>query len=243
MNNRRVMLIEDNEKLNIVNTRALKAEGYQVQVAACLKDARDLLKVNDPEVILLDIMLPDGDGLVFCDEIRSRTKAHIILLTAKREHETLIQGFSLGADDYIKKPYKLDELLGRVASAMRRHEMNKNEQYVFMGNLTLDTIAMEGMVDGKPLGLAPKEFALLQMFIRNEDVILEPEYLYNKVWLAPLNGDKAALKIAVSKLRRKLARADCKIDAVREQGYVFVRHGVDYAGAIINLDKPCTYRE
>ena len=105
MSQKRIVLIEDNEKLNIVNTRALLAEGYQVQVATNLKDARDLLSSIDPEVILLDIMLPDGDGLVFCDEIRSRTKAHIILLTAKREHETLIQGFSLGADDYIKKPY------------------------------------------------------------------------------------------------------------------------------------------
>ena len=223
MSGRRVVLIEDNEKLNIVNTRALLAEGYQVQVATNLKDARDFLSVADPEVILLDIMLPDGDGIVFCDEIRSRTKAHIILLTAKREHETLIQGFSLGADDYIKKPYKLDELLGRVASAMRRHEMNKNEQYVFIGNLTLDTIAMEAMVNGEPLGLAPKEFALLQMFTRNEGRLLEPEYLYNKVWLAPLNGDKAALKLAVSKLRRKLSPTGFTIEAMREQGYVFLR--------------------
>ena len=219
----RVILIEDNEKLNIVNARALLAEGYHVQVATNLKEARDFLSIADPEVILLDIMLPDGDGIVFCDEIRSRTKAHIILLTAKREHETLIQGFSLGADDYIKKPYKLDELLSRVASAMRRHEINMNEQYVFMGNLTLDIIAMDAMVNGKILGLAPKEFALLQMFIRNEGKLLESEYLYHKVWMAPLNGDKAALKIAVSKLRRKLAQTNCTIDAVREQGYVFVR--------------------
>ena len=224
MSQRRVMLIEDNEKLNNVNTRALTAAGYQVQVAATLCYARELLSVNEPEVILLDIMLPDGNGIIFCDEIRSRTKAHIILLTAKREHETLIQGFSLGADDYIKKPYKLDELLSRVASAMRRHEMSKSEQYVSLGNLTLDTIAMEALVDGEPLGLAPKEFALLQMFVRNEGELLESEHLFNKVWMAPLNGDKAALKIAVSKLRRKLSKTDCTICAVREQGYVFVHN-------------------
>ena len=101
--------------------------------------------------------------------------------------------------------------------------MKKNEQYVYMGNLVLDTIAMEAMVNGEPLGLAPKQFALLQMFIRNEGKLLEPEYLYGKVWLAPLNGDKAALKITVSKLRRKLANADYTIEAVREQGYVFLR--------------------
>ena len=221
MSQRKVVLVEDNEKLNIVNSRALLAEGYKVQVATNLKDARELISVADPEVILLDIMLPDGDGILFCDEIRSRTNAHIILLTAKREHETLIQGFSLGADDYVKKPYKLDELLGRVASAMRRHAMSENEQYVFMGNLTLDTIAMDAVVNGEILGLAPKEFALLQMFIKNEGVLLEPDYLYNKVWMAPLNGDKVALKIAVSKLRRKLAQASCTIEAVREKGYVF----------------------
>ena len=219
---KRIMLIEDNEKLNIVNTRALKTAGYEVLVSTNLKDARDMLKETDPQVILLDIMLPDGDGLVFCDEIRSQTKAHIILLTSKREHETLIQGFSLGADDYIKKPYKLDELLSRVASAMRR-QTEVHSESVSLGSLTLDMIAMEGFVKGKPLGLSPKEFALLQMFVRNEGVLLESEYLYNKVWMAPLNGDKAALKIAVSKLRRKLAQTDCTIEAVREQGYIFTQ--------------------
>ena len=220
----KVMLIEDNEKLNDVNTRALKTEGYQVQVATNLKDARNLLAKNEPEVILLDIMLPDGDGLVFCDEIRGQTKAHIIFLTSNREHETLLHGFSLGGDDYIKKPYKLDELLGRVASAMRRQTMAHSEQYISLGNLTLDTVAMEGLAKGKPLDLSPKEFALLQMFIRNEGILLESEYLYNKVWLAPLNGDKAALKIAISRLRRKLAKEGCTIEAVREQGYVFLRN-------------------
>ena len=224
MSQRRVILIEDNEKLNIVNSRALTAEGYLVQAVTNLNDARTLLSVADPEVILLDIMLPDGDGLVFCDEIRNRTKAHIILLTAKREHETLIQGFSLGADDYIKKPYKLDELLSRVASAMRRQTMANSEQYVSLGNLTLDIIAMEGLVNGRPLGLSPKEFALLQMFVRHEGVPLEVEHLYSKVWMAPLNGDKMALKIAVSKLRRKLEPAGYSIKAIREQGYVFLRH-------------------
>ena len=101
--------------------------------------------------------------------------------------------------------------------------MNKNEQYVFMGNLTLDIIAMDAIVNGEILGLAPKEFALLQMFIRNEGKLLDPDYLYNKVWKAPLNGDKAALKIAVSKLRRKLSPTGFTIEAVREQGYVFLR--------------------
>ena len=100
--------------------------------------------------------------------------------------------------------------------------MARSEQYLSLGSLTLDTIAMEGMVDGEPLGLAPKEFALLQMFIRNEGVLLESEYLYNKVWMAPLNGDKSALKIAVSKLRRKLAKGDFTIEAIRDQGYVFL---------------------
>ena len=218
----KIMLIEDNEKLNTVNTRALEAEGYQVLVAATLKQARLLLEKTDPDVILLDIMLPDGDGLVFCDEIRNLTKAHIIFLTSRREHETLLQGFSLGADDFIKKPYKLDELLSRVASAIRRRTRTQSEQYIFIGNLTLDTIAMEGMFRGEPLGLSPKEFALLMMFVRNEGELLESEELYNKVWRAPLNDDKTALKIAISKLRRKLAPSGCKIEAVREQGYIFL---------------------
>ena len=217
-----IMLIEDNEKLNMVNTRALESEGYQVQTATTLRAARELLSKTDPEVIILDIMLPDGDGLVFCDEIRSQTKAHIIFLTAMREHETLLQGFSLGGGDFIKKPYKLDELLSRVASAIRRVRMHGPGQYITKGRLVLDTFAMEGLADGKPLGLSPKEYALLLMFVINDGEVMTPEHLYEKVWMAPLNENKTALKLVVSKLRHKLAPTGCTIEAVREKGYVFL---------------------
>ena len=219
-----ILMIEDNEKLSALNCRAFESEGYRVLAVSTLKAAREHLSQTEPDVILLDIMLPDGDGLIFCDEIREQTKAHIILLTAKREHETLLQGFSIGCDDFVRKPFKLDELLSRVASAVRRKRMyTLTEQFITKGRLTINTIAMECTIDGVSIKLTPKEYALLLLFVKNEDNIMNADYLYESVWGAPLINSKTALKIAVSKLRRKLEPTGYTINAVRDKGYVFLQ--------------------
>ena len=222
-----VLLVEDNEKLNIANARALKLSGYEVHNATTLAEARTRLSMIEPDVILLDVMLPDGDGFDFCDAIRSQTNAHIIFLTAKAEHEDRVRGLNTGGDDYITKPFHPEELIARIAAAMRRRGMGKiPAKTIEKGGLTLDIIAAQAFVDSRDLNLTPKEFALLLMLVQNEDVTMSAEQIYESVWKAPLIGDNNALKTAISKLRSKIEATDFDISSHRGKGYVFqkVKH-------------------
>ena len=224
MDKRTVLLVEDNERLNEVNRRALESAGYEVFTALTLASAREHLERVEPRVILLDVMLPDGDGMDFCNEIREKTKADIIFLTLRREHESMLRGLALGGDDYIAKPFKLDELLQRVASAMRRQEMHAAPvKTLEKGGLTLDILALQAFVDGNNLGLSPKEFMLLLLFAQNEDKTMSAEHLYEEVWKTPMAGDKNAVQTAVSKLRKKIEATDYDIFITRGKGYTFER--------------------
>ena len=123
-----VLLVEDNAELNANNTRALKMLDYEVHPALTLAGARNWLGNNEADVILLDVMLPDGDGIDFCAEIRGlpiQTAAHILFLTAKTEHADRVRGLAGGGDDYITKPFHPEELLARVEAAMRRRNMSR----------------------------------------------------------------------------------------------------------------------
>jgi DNA-binding response OmpR family regulator len=198
-----VLLVEDNEKLNAINRRALEGEGHKVLTALTLYQAREHLAVNDPEVILLDVLLPDGNGIDFCGEIRGDTDAHILFLTSRTEHEDRIRGLDTGGDDYITKPYKLEEMLSRVRSAMRRRDMPP-ARVITRGPLTLDVIAAHTFFNGEDLLLTGKEFALLLLLVQNEGKTLSKEYLYETVWKAPMAGDGGALWKQMSTLKKKL---------------------------------------
>ena len=135
-----ILLVEDNAELNDNNARALRMLDYEVHSALTLAEARAWLGENEPDVILLDVMLPDGDGIDFCAEIRDaplRTEAHILFLTARTGHEERVRGLAEGGDDYISKPFHPGELLARVEAAMRRRVMgrkHKNEPRFFTGD-------------------------------------------------------------------------------------------------------------
>ena len=156
-----VLLVEDNVRLNEINLRALVLSGYEVLTALCLAEARELLLNNKPDVILLDVMLPDGDGIAFCEEIREKTDANILFLTSRTEYEDRLKGLEVGGDDYITKPYKLDEMLLRVKAAMRRRGMTPSPQTgITLGRLTLDTLTQIASLHGEDLLLSQKEFSL-----------------------------------------------------------------------------------
>jgi DNA-binding response OmpR family regulator len=155
-----VLLVEDNKKLNDGNRRALEKEGYTVYCALTLSAAREHLSRIKPDIIILDVGMPDGDGFSFCEEIRPATTAHIIFLTARREHSALDQGFGAGGDDYIKKPFRLKELLHRVTAAMRRKgAISQPPQTIKTGNLTLTlpTTAQSAGTDISSATSKPKE--------------------------------------------------------------------------------------
>ena len=217
-----VLLVEDNAKLNIANSRALELSGYEVHTALTLTEAKAQLARIDPDVILLDVMMPDGDGFDFCDAIRGETNAHIIFLTAKVEHSDRVRGLHTGGDDYITKPFHPEELMARIAAAMRRRGMDKTPaKTIEKGSITLDIIAAQAFVNNADLNLTPKEFALLLMLVQNEGSTMSAEYIYESVWKAPLIGDNNALKTAISKLRSKIEATGFDITSHRGRGYVF----------------------
>jgi DNA-binding response OmpR family regulator len=219
-----VLLVEDNRDLNRSNRRLLTLRGYAVHAVLTLADAREHLTRMEPDIILLDVMLPDGDGFDFCDEIRSKTSAHILFLTSKTEHADRIRGLVSGGDDYIVKPYHHEELLARVEAALRRRRMDKHlAQLLTKGALTLDIVANQAFIDDTDLLLTQKEFSLLLVLVQNEGTTLDMDSLYEKVWGRPMLGDKNTLQVTISKLRRKIGPAGFDITASRNKGYLFER--------------------
>ena len=217
-----VLLVEDNPGLNAANARALGLSGYEVYAVLTLAEAQEQLAKVNPDVILLDVMMPDGDGFEFCDAIRHKTSAHIIFLTAKVMYADRIRGLYSGGDDYITKPFHPEELMARIAAAMRRRSMDKTPtKMITKGSLTLDVISAQAFVDGRDLILTQKEFALLLLLVQNEDTTISAEQIYESVWRQPLNKDKNALQTAFSKLRGKLEQTGYDIISHRGKGYEF----------------------
>ena len=217
-----VLLVEDNKILNISNSRALTLQGYEVLTALTLAEAKRRLSGAAPDIILLDVDLPDGNGIDFCEEIRKSTAAHILFLTAKTEHEDMMQGLQNGGDDYITKPFHPEELLARIDAVMRRRRMDeKSVQSIRRGTLILDIVSTQAFIGGEDLLLTPKEFSVLLLLVQNEGKVLSAEYVYEGVWKAPLAGDKNSLQAIISKLRHKIESTQYYIESIRGQGYVF----------------------
>jgi len=220
-----VLLVEDNDKLNDANSRALELRGYEVYTALTLEKARQHLLWLEPDVILLDVMLPDGNGFDFCKEIREATTAHILFLTAKTSHEDMVRGMRSGGDAYITKPFHPEEMLVKVEAAMRRRR-TEGISIIKKGSLALNILAMQAFDNGNSLRLTPIEFSLLLLFVKNEGHPLSAEYIYETVWKVPIVKNKNALQTAISKLRRKIESTGCIITAQRDHGYTFQRTSI-----------------
>ena len=215
-----ILLVEDDADLNNANRRALELMRHTVHAALTLAQARAILDMTEPDVILLDVMLPDGDGFTFCREIRERTQAHILFLTAKAEHEDLLNGLAIGGDDYITKPFHVKELLARVEAAMRRRKIGLPLQTISRGRLEINLVSDQAFVDGKDLLLSQKEFSILCLLAQNEGKALDARHVYENVWGRSTGNDMNAVRMAISRLRKKIASADYGISVVRSNGYV-----------------------
>jgi len=216
-----ILLVEDNVDLNNANRRTLELRHYSVHAAFTLAQARECLNQTEPDIILLDVMLPDGDGFEFCNEIRGKTQAHILFLTAKTEHEDMVRGLTTGGDDYITKPFHAEELLARVKAVMRRRKMDIPLKRITRGRLSIDFVSDQAFVDGKDLLLSQKEFSILCLLVQNEGNVLGAEHIYESVWGQPIGNDKNAVQVAISRLRGKIKPAGYGISVIRGSGYVF----------------------
>ncbi|MCL2757560.1 MAG: response regulator transcription factor [Coriobacteriia bacterium] len=220
-----ILLVEDNPDILWANHAVFQSAGYAVFTAENLAEARQRLVQEPLDAIVLDLILPDGNALDFVPEIRAITTAPILMLTALTDIDDRLAGFQAGGDDYITKPYDIDELAARVEAFIRREKLHteKPPEKLSCGPITLDLVANQAYINGENMQLAGKEFALLHLFARNRDSTMSKETIYETIWKLPLAGDDTALKNTVYRLRKKLEATQSGFDILmsRGEGYTF----------------------
>jgi DNA-binding response OmpR family regulator len=220
-----ILLVEDNKKILDVNSWALEDAGHKVLAAETLAEARQFLSREKPDLAVLDIMLPDGDGLEFLPELRSIYKIPVLFLTSKTEQEEIIKGLRAGSNDYITKPYKIDEFRARVESTLQ-WELSYRENIpkkIIKGSLSLDISEGQAYINDNVLELANIEFKLLSLGMQNENELMDFELIYTTIWKRPMVDSNIAVQSAVKRLRQKIKDTEYTIYAKRGKGYVFGR--------------------
>ena len=187
----------------------LTPEGYQLFEAYTGKEAVDIVKNNDIHLILLDIMMPQMDGLTATAKIREFSNAPILLLTAKSETEDMVLGLNVGADDYITKPFVPVEVLARVRSHLRRYALlgakpPENAGTITIGAITMDDKAKTITVDGEPVSLTPIEYEILKLLMEHPDKVFSTRVIYEKVWQENPIGSENAVAVHIRHLREKI---------------------------------------
>lgn len=214
-----ILLVEDNEQILSGNKRMLEWSGYDIMTALTLREAREKMADQKTDVIVLDIMLPDGSGLDFMRELRRDSDIPILLLTGLSTSEDKVRGLREGGDDYLTKPYDFEELLARIEALLRR--AGRVPDVLHKNSLKLDVVSGQAFCGDEDLLLTKKEFAVLLLLVQNEGKIVSAEYLYEKAWNQPMSGDKNAVQTAVSKLRKKIEPSGYEITTERGQGYMY----------------------
>jgi len=221
MKGKLILLIEDNKKVQNYNKRMLAEEGFAVESALTLAEAKAFLAQRTPDIIVLDVGMPDGNGIDFLREFRQTSKIPVLMLTGYGENKDIVLGFNTGCDDYLIKPYTFDILLVRLNRLLKSTEQVPD--VVIRGLLTLKFTPMTAYLNGKDLILSQKEFTLLLFFIQNENRVMSAEYLYENVWGASMAGDDNVIKVTLSKLRKKISGSGYTIVAEYGEGYRFER--------------------
>jgi len=220
---KKILIVEDDKDIARLLKHYLEKESYQTEVvhtgALGLENA---LKIT-PDLVILDLMLPEMDGLEVCKELRRNSKTSeipIIILTAKGEETDKIVGLELGADDYITKPFSPKEVLARVKALLRRTEKHTPKEKIYSyGKLTLDTERHEITFDGKAVELTSKEFALLENLLRHKGKVKSREALLNEVWGEDYYGTSRTVDVHIRKIREKIPRIAEDILTVKNLGY------------------------
>ena len=200
----RVLVVEDEETISEPLAEHLVREGFDAEVAGTLKEAQEAFHRQEPDLILLDVMLPDGDGRDFCRDVRKESDIPIIMLTARGEEIDRIVGLELGADDYVVKPFSAGELVARVRAIMRRGRVTARKGPVTVGVITLDPAARTVTKRSETIELAAKEFDLLHILIANAGQVVKREAIMDEVWDPHWFGPTKTLDVHISWLRKKL---------------------------------------
>jgi two-component system response regulator RegX3 len=204
---RTILLVEDEESITVPLTEALSREGFEPVVAGTAAEALELAASRSPDLVLLDLMLPDGSGLDVCRELRSRSSVPIIMVTARGEEMDRVVGLEVGADDYVVKPFGAREVIARIRAVLRRTAAapaTPAADVVQIGELRVDGARRSAALAGEALELSRKEFDLLRLLVASAGTVVTRERLIDEVWDTNWFGSTKTLDVHVSGLRKKL---------------------------------------
>ena len=217
-----ILITEDNKELSTLMSDFLRAEGYTVTVADSGEKALNIFEKYGARLVLLDIMLPGMDGFQVCDRIRKQSDTPIFILSAKGEKNDKLNGLTLGADDYLEKPFDIDILLAKIAGIFkRRYSLDE----VTSGELRLNKAERTAFKNDRQLELTAKEFELLKLLVENPNKTLTKEFLFNKIWGSDSFSEQQTLTVHIKWLREKIEddpKKPVRIQTVWGVGYKFI---------------------
>ena len=219
----KLVVAEDDPAVRNAVQRVLELEGYSVVVTKDGVAALDAILSNAPDAVVMDVMMPFSDGLSVCRELRRRAnRTPILLLTARHEIGDRVAGLDAGADDYLVKPFSIDELLARVRALLRRNAPNTTSKILQLADLSLDPTRREVRRGSRIVDLTKTEFDLLQVLLEQTGIVLSREYLYEHIWGFDFETNSKSLDVYIGYLRRKIEQDDETklLHTVRGVGYV-----------------------
>ncbi|NCZ93012.1 MAG: DNA-binding response regulator [Actinobacteria bacterium] len=219
----RVLVAEDDPAVRSAVTRVLELEGHEVSAVNDGNAALDAILAKPPHAVVMDVMMPFLDGMSVCRELRRRgNKTPILLLTARHEVGDRVAGLDAGADDYLVKPFAVDELLARVRALLRRHSSATKSSALVVADLKLDAERREVTRGNRTIDLTKTEFDLLQLLMEQQDIVLSRDYLYEHIWGFNFETNSKSLDVYIGYLRRKIevGNEPKLLHTVRGVGYV-----------------------
>lgn len=218
----RVLVVDDEPAILELVSFNLRKEGYDVLTASEGNAALSVFRAEKPDLVILDLMIPDPDGYEVCRQIRAESSVPVIMLTARTEERDRVKGLDIGADDYVVKPFSPRELLARVRAVLRRSPTWQEEELLAAGDLVIDTERHEVKVAGVQVDLTPKEFDLLKILAESPGKVLERDFLLEKVWGYAFAGATRTLDVHIRRLRQKIN------DDPTNPRYIETVHGLGY---------------
>ena len=214
-----ILVVEDEARIRDIIRDYFTAHGLDCDLARDGEEALDLLRDHDYDAMLLDVLMPNLDGFSVCRVVRAKSRMPILFLTALGSEEDVLQGYALGADDYVTKPFSLAVLLAKTRAVIRRSRGVGDSETLRCGVIALDLAGRTCTVAGKPVSLTRREYDLLLCLIRNKGQVLSRDQLLDKVWGIDFEGGERAVDVRIKSLRSALGSAGKQIKTVFKAGY------------------------
>lgn len=224
-NSAHVLIIDDDEELNLLLTQYLGRFGFTVRTATHPEQGMRMLEAATPDILILDVMLPELDGFAVCRRVRLNSNVPILMLTARGEVSDRVLGLELGADDYLPKPFEPRELVARISAVLRRRQPGTPAELLRSGNLTLNCAALTATLGSRELSLTTAEFALLELLVRSAGRVLSRERIMETTRGVDWESFDRSVDVLISRLRHKLEddpKSPCFIKTVWGRGYAFI---------------------